>query len=139
MLIAHLKDVFPDFATKPPPIGDLQQFYKAAKKVFDDDEAFKQRAHEEVVRLQSGDGPSRHAWQQICDVSRREFEKVYSRLDVCVYEKGESYYNEYIPAVIAHLGQLGLVDVKDGAKVIFPPKSKYEHPLIVQKSDGGFG
>ena len=80
MLIAHLKDVFPDFATKPPPIGDLQGFYKAAKKVFDTDEEFKTRAHQEVVRLQAGDGASRYAWQQICDVSRREFEKVYRRL-----------------------------------------------------------
>ena len=80
MLIAHLKDVFPDFATKPPPIKDLQAFYKSAKKVFDTDEAFKTRAHQEVVRLQGGDGASRFAWQQICDVSRREFEKVYSRL-----------------------------------------------------------
>lgn len=150
MLIAHLKDVFPDFATKPPPISDLQGFYKAAKKVFDNDEAFKVRAHEEVVRLQSGDGPSRYAWQQICDVSRREFEKVYSRLDVKVYEKGESYYNEYIPAVIQHVEELGLITQKEEkdasntptgrhAKVIFPPKSKHEHPLIVQKSDGGFG
>ena len=76
MLIAHLKRVFPDYSTKPPPIADLQQFYKDAKKVFDDDEAFKKDAHEEVVRLQGGDGSSRYAWNQICDVSRREFEKV---------------------------------------------------------------
>ena len=107
MLIAHLKTVFPDFATKPPPIGDLQQFYKDAKKVFDDDEAFKKRAHEEVVRLQGGDGSSRYAWGQICEVSRREFEKVYSRLHVKLSEVGESYYNEYIPAVLDHLQQIG--------------------------------
>ena len=30
--------VFPDYATKPPPIADLQQFYKDAKKIFDEDE-----------------------------------------------------------------------------------------------------
>ena len=59
MLIGHLKNVFPDFATKPPPISDLQQFYKDAKKVFDEDEDFKKKAHEEVVRLQGGDGASR--------------------------------------------------------------------------------
>ena len=67
--------VFPDYATAPPPIGDLQQFYKEAKNVFDQDEAFKKLAHEEVVRLQGGDGGSRAAWEQICNVSRREFEK----------------------------------------------------------------
>lgn len=28
MLIAHLKDEFPNFATESPPIHDLQAFYK---------------------------------------------------------------------------------------------------------------
>ena len=28
MLLAHLEDRFPNFATETPPIGDLQSFYK---------------------------------------------------------------------------------------------------------------
>jgi len=138
MLIAHLKAVFPDFGSRPPPINDLQQFYREAKGVFDSDEAFKKTAHEEVVRLQSGDGASRAAWQQICQVSRTEFEKVYSRLNVELEEIGESFYNEYIPPVIAHLTEIGIATESGGAKVIFPPGSKHEQPLIVTKSDGGF-
>ena len=137
--------VFPDYATAPPPIGDLQQFYKEAKNVFDQDEAFKKLAHEEVVRLQGGDGGSRAAWEQICNVSRREFEKarrngrppcylrehtpyisictcsqVYSRLDVRLTEVGESFYNEYIPPVVAHLEEIGLAKLSDGAKAPNP-------------------
>ena len=139
MLISHLKAVFPDYATKPPPIGDLQQFYKDAKKIFDEDEDFKKRAHEEVVRLQGGDGASRFAWNAICEVSRREFEKVYSRLDVKLTEVGESFYNEYIPPVLNHLSQIGVVTASDGARVIWPKGTKQEQPLIVQKGDGGFG
>jgi len=82
MLIGHLKSVFPDYATKPPPIADLQGFYREAKRVFDEDEEFKKVAHAEVVKLQGGDGASRFAWQQICEVSRREFEKVrYGSMD----------------------------------------------------------
>jgi len=131
--------VFPDYATKPPPIGDLQSFYREAKRVFDEDEEFKKVAHQEVVRLQGGDGASRHAWRQICEVSRVEFERVYSRLGVTLDEVGESFYNEYIPAVIAHLEEVGLVEDSDGAKVIFPPGTKHTQPLIVQKGDGGFG
>jgi len=144
MLIGHLKQVFPDFASKPPPIGDLQAFYKESKKHFDEDPAFAKLAHEEVVRLQGGDGSSRYAWHQICEVSRREFEKVYSRLGVQLTEVGESFYNEYIHAVVAHLDEIGLVsdsvDEKDAtriAKVIFPPNTKHEQPLMVVKSDGG--
>ncbi len=146
MLIGHLKQVFPDFASKPPPIGDLQAFYKASKKHFDEDKEFAELAHEEVVRLQSGDGASRFAWQQICDVSRAAFEEVYSRLGVKLTEVGESFYNEYIHAVVAHLDEIGLVsDSVDPenpsriAKVVFPPNTKHEQPLMVVKSDGGFG
>jgi len=91
------------------------------------------------VRLQGGDGASRFAWQQICDVSRREFEKVYDRLEVTLSEVGESYYNEYIPPVLNHLEQIGVVTESDGARVIWPTGTKQEQPLIVQKSDGGFG
>ena len=84
MLLTLMKDNHPDFLINPPSISDLNSFYKQSKARFDVDEDFNKRAHEEVVRLQGGDGPSRHAWQQICDVSRREFEKVYSRLEVVV-------------------------------------------------------
>ena len=35
-------------------------------------------------------------------------------------EVGESFYNEYIPAVVSHLDQIGLVSDSGGAKVIFP-------------------
>jgi len=146
MLIGHLKNVFPNYASEPPPIADLQQFYRDAKKVFDDDEAFKKVAHDEVVKLQGGDGSSRYAWGQICDVSRCEFEKIYSRLEVKLEEVGESFYNEYIPGVVRHLQEIGLAKNADEpdsagryAKIIFPPGSKHENPLIVTKSDGGFG
>ena len=30
MLIAHMKDKFPDYAKVSPPIGDLQAFYKVS-------------------------------------------------------------------------------------------------------------
>ena len=71
MLIAHLQDMFPDYLTHSPPIGDLQTFYKEAKKRFDEDPEFKQRAYGCVVKLQNMDSDYNKAWQLICDVSRR--------------------------------------------------------------------
>ncbi len=70
MLIAHLEDKYPDFRTVSPPIKDLQAFYKASKKLFDEDPEFKKRAYERVVRLQSGEADIVKAWNLICDVSR---------------------------------------------------------------------
>ena len=68
MLIAHLKDSFPDFKTAAPPISDLVGFYKESKKRFDADEEFKARAHQEVVALQGGDQDNLTAWTALCEV-----------------------------------------------------------------------
>jgi arginyl-tRNA synthetase len=71
MLIAHLQDMFPNYLTQSPPIGDLQAFYKESKKRFDEDPEFKERAYSCVVKLQNMDADYNKAWQLICDVSRR--------------------------------------------------------------------
>lgn len=71
MLIAHLQDTFPNYVDETPPIGDLQAFYKESKKRFDNDEEFKKRAYDRVVRLQSYEPNIIKAWKAICDVSRK--------------------------------------------------------------------
>lgn len=78
----------------------------------------------------------RKAWTQICDISRREFDQVYQRLGVHLEEKGESFYNPYIPGVIEALTNQGLVEESKGARVIFIEGINI--PLIVVKSDGGY-
>lgn len=88
MLIAHLEDRFPDYATVSPPISDLQTFYKESKARFDSDEDFKKRAYAKVVSLQGGHKDSVKGWQLICDVSRKEFQKIYDRLGVKIIERG---------------------------------------------------
>ncbi len=55
-------------------------FYKESKKRFDEDEAFKKRAYSCVVQLQAHTPEYIKAWNLICDVSRKEFQKVYSFL-----------------------------------------------------------
>jgi arginyl-tRNA synthetase len=118
MLIAHLKDNYPDFKTNTPPISDLVAFYKESKARFDADPAFKERAQQEVVALQGGDEENLKAWRLICEVSRVEFKKIYERLEVTVEEKGESFYNPYMPSMVQELMDAKLADVSDGAKVI---------------------
>lgn len=71
MLIAHLKDTFKDLGDKPLPVSDLQTFYKAAKKRFDDDAEFKKRAYQAVVKLQSYDPQHISDWEKICDISKK--------------------------------------------------------------------
>lgn len=142
MLIAHLEDEFPDYKTVSPPIGDLQLFYKASKKRFDGDEKFKKRAYQRVVDLQAGNEDVGKAWKMICDVSRKEFQNIYDRLDVTLKERGESFYNDLMPKLVEELkqsknGQKAHCTLSDdGRWVVFVPGMKV--PLIMVKSDGGF-
>jgi arginyl-tRNA synthetase len=100
MLIEYLKVEFPNFSSDQPNITDLTSFYKSAKERFDADADFKKISQLNVVKLQSGDAECLKVWTILCDISRREFQKVYSRLDVTVHECGESFYNDKIPPVI---------------------------------------
>ena len=138
MLIQYLKEEYPDFTGDVPNITDLTEFYKNAKMRFDDSPEFKKISQLNVVKLQAGDAECRKIWQVLCDVSRKEFEKVYNRLDITVEECGESFYNSKIPPVIEEFDEKGLISVEEGgAKCVFVPK--YKVPLMLQKSDGGYG
>ncbi|MFW6730881.1 MAG: arginine--tRNA ligase [Synechococcus sp.] len=144
MLITHLKQVAPEALTTPDSVdlGDLVAFYRQAKQRFDDDGDFQATAREEVVRLQGGDSLSLRAWGLLCDQSRREFQQIYDRLDIRLSERGESFYNPVLPAVVNDLRAAGLLVEDDGAQVVFlegvSGKDGRPMPLIVQKSDGGF-
>ena len=137
MLIAELNDEFPDFLNHPPPIQDLVVFYKRAKKRFDTEEDFKKVSHENVVKLQQGDERTFKGWQLLCSISEKEFQRIYDRLDIKIVNKGESFYNPLIKPMLEDLESRQLITVSDGARCVFVPKRKV--PLMVQKSDGGYG
>ncbi len=144
MLITHLKQVAPEALDTADAVdlGDLVAFYRQAKARFDSDEAFQTTSREEVVKLQSGDPVSRRAWQLLCDQSRREFQRLYDRLDIRLDERGESFYNPYLEAVVADLAAAGLLVSDGGAQCVFleaeDGTASQAPPVIVRKSDGGF-
>ena len=144
MLITHLKQVAPEALEHPDAVdlGDLVAFYRQAKARFDADEAFQATAREEVVKLQGGDPVSLKAWGLLCEQSRREFQQIYDRLDICLVERGESFYNPYLQKVVDDLNAATLLVTDDGARCVFlegmSGKDGKPLPLIVQKRDGGF-
>ncbi|KAL3846141.1 hypothetical protein ACJIZ3_003544 [Penstemon smallii] len=137
MLIEFLFEKFPSGEVpSDQAIGDLETFYKASKQRFDSDPAFKEKAQQAVVSLQAGEEKYRKAWAHICEISRKGFERVYERLGVHLEEKGESFYNPYIPRALELLDRQGLIKESEGARVIFIEGKKI--PLIVVKRDGGY-
>ena len=144
MLITHLKEVIPEaLHTKDVvEISDLVNFYRQAKKRFDEDQIFQNKSRGEVVNLQAGNQESLIAWQLLCNQSRKEFQKIYDRLDIKLTERGESFYNKFLVDIIDDLKNKNLLINDQGAQCIFLDgivgKDGKPQPIIIQKSDGGF-
>ena len=140
MLIAYLESINPNYAQEPEKCGnirDLEEFYKSAKKKFDEDPEFKKTSQLRTVDLQKGDAGARNAWQFICQVSRDNFNIIYKKLGVTLKECGESFYNDMCKDLIKELEEKGIVIEDKGAKIIRIEGIK--NPLIMVKSDGGIG
>ena len=140
MLIAYLESINPNYSDEPEKCGnirDLEEFYKNAKKKFDDDPEFKKTSQLKTVDLQKGDPDARKAWQFICQISRDNFEKVYQKLDVHLTEFGESFYDDLCRKLVKDLENKNIIVEDQGAKII--RVEGFKNPMIIVKSDGGIG
>lgn len=145
MLIEHLIDLGEENAAHELGVGDLDGFYKEARRKFEADDAFKVRARNRVVMLQGGDAETLRLWQTLVNESTRYFNKVYSQLDVLLTDDdlmGESAYNDRLLNVVERLRDSGLLAESDGAEVVFPDgftnRENEPLPLIIRKGDGGY-
>jgi arginyl-tRNA synthetase len=145
MLIEHLIDEGWD-ASGDHTISDLNALYQEAQGRFSSDEEFADRARRRVVSLQSGDEQTLAVWRGLVAESERHMQEVYDRLGVLLTPddiRGESFYNPMLPGVVSDLEAKGLTVVDDGAVCVFPPgftrRDGEPLPMIVRKSDGGFG
>ncbi|HCA3883621.1 TPA: arginine--tRNA ligase [Salmonella enterica] len=126
-------------------LADLEGFYRDAKKHYDEDEAFAERARNYVVKLQSGDAYFREMWRKLVDITMTQNQITYDRLNVTLARDdvmGESLYNPMLPGIVADLKAKGLAVESEGATVVFLDefKNKEGDPMgvIIQKKDGGY-
>ena len=145
MLIEHLIDSGEVNAAKELSIGDLDSFYRSARKKFDESEEFQKRARTRVVALQGGDAETLRLWKLLVAESTRYFQTIYETLGVLLQDSdvmGESAYNSLLPQVVERLGKLEMLTTSDGADVVFPDgftnRENQPLPLIIRKTDGGY-
>ncbi|WP_046471702.1 arginine--tRNA ligase [Allosalinactinospora lopnorensis] len=146
MLIEHLLDTGEHSAEAELVKSDPNAFYQAAKAKFDESEEFAARARARVVALQSGDPETLRLWRELVDLSKVYFNRIYAKLDVTLTDHdlaGESIYNDMLAPVCDELERKGIAELSDGALCVFldgfTGREGKPVPLIVRKSDGGYG
>lgn len=146
MLIERLVEVGPESAEAATVETDPNAFYQAAYARFQEDPAFADRARRRVVDLQAGDPPALELWERLFERSRVYFNRIYSTLRVTLTDEhlaGESTYNNQLDGICRELEERGIAVESDGALCVFPEgftgRDGEPLPLIVRKSDGGYG
>lgn len=142
MLLAYLEE---QPAAAQSELADLEQFYRAAKRRFDESGEFAERARELVVKLQAGDADCLRLWNRFNEISLAHCQAVYDRLNVRLTPadiRGESAYNSELPGIVEALAQAGLLSESDGAQCVFLEQFQNAEgnplPVIVQKAGGGY-
>src|SRR5216683_616391 len=146
MLVEHLVDIGEEAAYAQLAGGEINAFYQSAKVKFDADPAFADRSRRRVVALQAGDAETLRLWRMLVDDSKHYYNAIYRRLGVTLTDADlapESFYNPMLDDVCRDLQQAGVATISDGALCAFPPgftgRDGNPLPLILRKSDGGYG
>ena len=146
MLIEHLLVVGEDSPEARLLVTDPNRFYAAAREEFEGDSEFATRARTRVVQLQAGDADTLRLWNELVDLSKLYFNRIYSTLGVTLSDDdlaGESTYNDELAQICDELEASGLATMSDGALCVFldgyTGREGKPVPLIIRKSDGGYG
>lgn len=122
-------------------IAQISAFYKQANIRCKEDENAKETARQITAELQNGNEEYKKAWQHLRKVSVEDVKKNYDQLDAYFdLWLGESDAHNASAEVVNIAKENGLSEVDDGATIIrLPETNKPMPPVILVKSDGGFG
>ena len=137
MLVGY--DAFVDEeALKKAPVDELERIYVASYHRSKKDPKWREKAKAALVKLQQGDASCRALWERFIELSIKEFNTVYERLDVRFnLYRGESFYNDSLPIIIQQLEEQNLATPSDGALIV-DLEEEGMPVCIVKKSDGGY-
>lgn len=141
MVIYGWKNLLDRAALERDPIAELVRVYKETNQKTATDPKVQEAVRAELVKLQAGDPENFSIWKETVDLSMKEFERVYQVLDIHYdIQRGESFYNDRLPAVVERLLKSKIAEISEGAVCVFFPDipELAEKPAIIRKSDGGF-
>ncbi len=114
----------------------LLELYVDFNKARDVNPALQDVARAKFKALEDGDAEARRLWALFRKVSLDEFERVYGMLGITFDDmRGESFYEDLMPAVLNELEERGLLSESEGATVV--DLEEYElGTALVRKADG---
>ncbi len=139
ILIKGYRELLTDDERENLTVANLEKCYVlSAAKAKEEDGVWKDACKQELVKLQQGDKDNLALWKRFIDISIGEFDRMYAKLGVKFDTyRGESYYNDIMPGVVAKLQEMGLAVESEGALVVNLESEKLG-VAIVRKSDGGY-
>ncbi len=117
-------------------IAYLLELYVEFNESKEQDPSLQDRARAKFKSLEDGDPEARRLWALFRKVSLDEFERVYKMLGIQFDDmRGESFYEDLMPAVLDELEARGLLKQSEGATVV--DLEPYDlGTALVRKADG---
>ena len=118
------------------PVKELVALYVRFHEEAEKDESLEDNAREWFKKLEEGDSEAKRIWKFCIELSKKEFERIYSELGVKFdTEYGESFYEDKMGTVVSELESKKLLKEDEGARLVYFENDKFP-PLMIIKSDG---
>lgn len=118
-------------------INELSRIYVKFHDEAEKDPSLNDEARSWLVKMQEGDKEALDLWKWFCEISMKEFNRIYDRLGIKFDSyAGESFYNDKMAAVVKEIEEKNLLTLSQGAKIV--DLEKYNMPpCLILRSDGG--
>ena len=121
------------------PIHALLALYVRYHEEEENDPELVEAGKEAFRELESGkDGHVRQTWKKLTELSLREFDKIYQRLNVSFDEvRGEAFYETYLDETVDRITSSGITEESEGALIVdLGTIEKNMPPCLLRKTDG---
>ncbi|KKS66461.1 MAG: Arginine-tRNA ligase [candidate division WWE3 bacterium GW2011_GWB1_42_6] len=140
MIIAAIEED-ENFDWNSADINKLEEIYVDFNKRMEEDPELRTKAKEAFLRLEKGDASARSIWQKSVDISMKEFDEIYKKLNVDFENTlGESEYESLMPEIIEEAKNKKIASVgEEGALIVefLDERGKEQMPpAMLVKSDG---
>jgi arginyl-tRNA synthetase len=115
-------------------VSDLEALYVRYNALIDENKEYKERAREAFKRLEEGESKAYAIWEASKNISIKEFDEIYKRINVKIdYAYGEAFYEQIMKDVVIPEVGKKLGKVSEGATIV-----EFENlpPAMLLKTNG---